>query len=203
MASKNSWLIIVLLLLMTCSSPAKLSRIRNYDSRSSIISVTTGDVLTGHVIHKQRTYDIMACAQLCLARLKCTSFNYENTRNGICELNGKSLDGDMVVGKKVLSSKKGHSFSQLIDWSVSIACYSRKHIRSECGTTLKQNNKINQNVLSVLWKLQHLVIPIYLNLRNTLRWKSLQFRIINEDGFGGYCLKIAEICINFEPCFRV
>ena len=121
MASKNSWLIIVLPLLMTCSSPAKLSRIRNNDRRSSIISITKGHVLTGHVIHKQRTYDIMTCAQLCLARLKCTSFNYENTRNGICELNRKSLDGDMVVGKNVLSSKKGHLFSQLIDLSVSIA----------------------------------------------------------------------------------
>ena len=161
MASKNSWLIIVLLLLMTCSSPAKLSRIRNDDSRSSIISVTTGHVLTGHVIHKQRTYDITACAQLCLARLKCTSFNYENTRNGICELNRKSLDGDMAVGKNVLSSKKGHSFSQLIDLSVSIACYSRKHIRSEVGRPSNKLTKKNRNALSVLWKLQHLFIPIY------------------------------------------
>ena len=123
MESKNRWLIIVLPLLMTCSSPVKMSLIRNDDSRSSIISVTKGHVLTGHVIHKKRTYDIMACAQLCLARLKCMSFNYENTRNGICELNSKGLDGDIVVGKNVLSSKKGYSFSQLIDLSVSIASY--------------------------------------------------------------------------------
>lgn len=140
MASKNRWLIIVLPLLMTCSSPVKLSLIRNDESRSSMISVTKGHVLTGHVIHKQRTSDIMACAQLCLARLKCTSFNYENTRNGLCELNKKSLDGDMVVGKNMLSSKKGHSFSQLINLRVSIARYLRKHMLRR-GTTLKQNNK--------------------------------------------------------------
>ena len=139
MASKNRWLIIVLPLLMTCSSPVKPSR-SSIKSRSSMISVTKGHVLTGHVIHKQRTSDIMACAHLCLARLKCTSFNYENTRNGLCELNRKSLDGDIVVGKNVLSSKKGHSFSQLINLRVSIARYLRKHMLRS-GTTLKQNNK--------------------------------------------------------------
>ena len=139
MASKNRWLIIVLPLLMTCSSPVKPSR-SSIKSRSSMISVTKGHVLTGHVIHKQRTSDIMACAHLCLARLKCTSFNYENTRNGLCELNRKSLDGDMVVGKNVLSSKKGHSFSQLLNLRVSIARYLRKHMLRS-GTTLKQNNK--------------------------------------------------------------
>ena len=139
MASKNRWLIIVLPLLMTCSSPVKPSR-SSIKSRSSMISVTKGHVLTGHVIHRQRTYDIMACAQLCLTRLKCTSFNYENTRNGLCELNRKSLDGDIVVGKNVLSSKKGHSFSQLLNLRVSIARYLRKHM-FRSGTTLKQNNK--------------------------------------------------------------
>ena len=139
MASKNRWLIIVLPLLMTCSSPVKPSR-SSIKSRSSMISVTKGHVLTGHVIHKQRTSDIMACAHLCLARLKCTSFNYENTRNGLCELNRKSLDGDMVVGKNVLSSKKGHSFSQLLNLRVSIARYLRKHMLRS-GTILKQNNK--------------------------------------------------------------
>lgn len=123
MASKNRWLIIVLPLLMTCSSPVKLGLIRNDKSRSSIISITKGHLLTRHVIHKQRTYGIMACAQLCLARLKCMSFNYENTRNGICELNRKRLDGDIVVEKNVLSIKKGYSFGQLIDLRVSIARY--------------------------------------------------------------------------------
>jgi len=119
MDSKNRWLIIVLPLLMICSSPLNPTLIRKDDSRSSMFSITKGHVLMGHVIHKQRTCDIMACAQLCLSRLKCASFNYENTRNGICELNREGLAGDVVVGKNVLSTKKGHSFSQLIDFSVS------------------------------------------------------------------------------------
>ena len=114
------WLIILLSLLMTYYTPVKLSRRDEDDSRSSTISITKGYVLTGHVIHKQRTYDIMACAQLCLARLNCTSFNYEDTRNGICELNSKEFDGDEVVGKNALSTKKGYSFSQLVNVSVSV-----------------------------------------------------------------------------------
>ena len=141
MDSKNRWLIIVLPLFMICSSPVNLILIRKDDRRSSIFSITKGHVLTGHVIHKQRTCDVMACAQLCLAHLKCASFNYENTRNGICELNREGLAGDVVVGKNVLSTKKGHSFSQLIDYSVSISRYLRKHICSEVG---RPSNKITK-----------------------------------------------------------
>jgi len=120
MDSKNRWLIILLPLFMIRSSPVNLTLIRKDDSRSSMFSITKGHVLTGHAIHKQRTCDIMACAQLCLAHLKCASFNYENTRNGICELNRRGLAGEVVAVKNVLSTKKGHSFSQLIDLSVSI-----------------------------------------------------------------------------------
>ena len=120
MESKNRLLTIVLPLIMTCFTPVNLILIRKDDSRSSTISVTKGHVLMGHDIHKQRTYDIMACAQLCLARPNCTSFNYENTRNGICELNSKVFDGDKVVEKNTLSSKKGYSFGQLVNFSVSI-----------------------------------------------------------------------------------
>ena len=120
MESNNGLLIIVQLLLTTYCTPVKLTLIREDDSRSSTISVTKGHVLMGHVIHKQRTYDIMACAQLCLSHLNCTSFNYENTRNGICELNSEVSDGDKVVGRNALSIKKGYSFSQLVNLSVSI-----------------------------------------------------------------------------------
>ena len=120
MESKNRLLIIVLPLSMTCCTPVNLILIRKDYSRSSTISVTKGHVLMGHDIHKQRTYDIMACAQLCLTRPDCMSFNYENTRNGICELNSKVFDGDKVVGKNALSTKKGYSFSQLVNFSVSI-----------------------------------------------------------------------------------
>ena len=121
MESKNRLLIIVLPLLMTCCTPVNLILIRKDDSsRSSTVSVTKGHVLMEHVIHKQRTYDIMECAQLCLTRSNCMSFNYENTRNGICELNSKVFDGDKVVGKNALSSKKGYSFGQLVNFSVSI-----------------------------------------------------------------------------------
>jgi len=120
MDSRNLWLIIVLSLLISYYTPVRLSLIREDDSRSSTISITNGYVLMGHVIHKQRTWDIMACAQLCLARPNCTSFNYEDTRNGMCELNSKEFCGNEVVGKNALSTKKGYSFSQLVNFSVSI-----------------------------------------------------------------------------------
>ena len=127
MESNNRLLILVLLLLMTCYSPVKMILIREDDSRSSTISVTKGHKLIGHVIHKQRTYDIMTCAQLCLARPNCVSFNYENTQNGICELNSKVLQEDKVLGRNALSVKKGYSFSQLVNFSVSIVgCWSRQ-----------------------------------------------------------------------------
>ena len=116
----NRLLIIVLLLLMTYCTPVKLILIREDNSRSSTISVTKGHMLMGHDIHQQRTYDIMACAQLCLARPNCMSFNYENTRNGICELKSKGFDGDKVVGRDALSINEGYSFSQLVNFSVSI-----------------------------------------------------------------------------------
>ena len=44
-------------------------------------------MLIGCSIHKQRSYDFLSCVYLCLARSGCASVNYENVRNGMCELN--------------------------------------------------------------------------------------------------------------------
>ena len=107
---------------MTVTTPVRMLLIRTDESRSSTISTTEHHVLTGYVIHQQRTTDILTCAHLCLARPNCTSFNYENTRNGICQLNRKVFDRNMVVGGSMLSAKRGFSFSQLVNISVSIAC---------------------------------------------------------------------------------
>jgi len=120
MDSRNLLLIIVLSLLMSYYTPVRLSLIREADSRSSTFRITNGYVLTEHVIHNQRTWGIMACAQLCLARPNCSSFNYEDTRNGMCELNSKEFSGNEVVEKNELSPKQGYSFSQLVNVSVSI-----------------------------------------------------------------------------------
>ena len=77
-------------------------------------------MLMGFVIHKQRTHDVLSCAQLCLARPNCLSFNFENTKNGVCELNRETSNGSTIIDKNVLSSKKGYSFYQLVNISVSI-----------------------------------------------------------------------------------
>ena len=120
MASETRWLIIAMFMFLTYTTPARLVLIRTDESRASTISTTEGHVLTGYVIHKQRTTDIFTCAQLCLARPNCMSFNFENIQNGMCELNRKVRDGNMALGREVLSVKRGYSFSQLVNISVSI-----------------------------------------------------------------------------------
>ena len=77
-------------------------------------------MLTGYVIHKQRTRDILLCAQLCLARPNCMSFNFENIKNGMCELNRETSHSDTIMDKNTLSPKRGYSFNQLVNISVSI-----------------------------------------------------------------------------------
>ena len=77
-------------------------------------------MLVGFVIHKQRTHDVLSCAQLCLARPNCLSFNFENTKNGVCELNKETSNDYTIMDKNMLFSKKGHSFYQLVNISVSI-----------------------------------------------------------------------------------
>ena len=95
--------------------------IRTAVSRSSILSSTDGYVLKGNVIHYQRTHNILACAQLCLVRSNCMSFNFENRKNGMCELNKETADVGRITDKTTLFRKRGYSFHQLLNISVSIA----------------------------------------------------------------------------------
>ena len=120
MATGTTRLILILVILITYSLPIRMILVRTAESRSSLISSTEGHVLMGFVIHKQRTHDVLSCAQLCLARPNCLSFNFENTKNGVCELNRETSNGNMIMDKNMLISKKGHSFYQLVNISVSI-----------------------------------------------------------------------------------
>ena len=60
-------------------------------------------------IHKQRSYDFLSCVHLCLARSGCASVNYENVRNGMCELN--RLPSPTSATTKALP---GYLFGQLV-----------------------------------------------------------------------------------------
>ena len=51
------------------------------------------------------------------------SFNFENIKNGMCELNRETSDGSMIMDKNTLSPKRGYSFHQLVNISVSIVYY--------------------------------------------------------------------------------
>lgn len=111
-------LIRLLLILTTCTTPVRL-QFRTETSRSSTVSTTEDYVLKGYCIHKQRSYDFLSCAHLCLARSNCVSFNYENIRNGICELNREVSNINMADGN-ALSSQRGYLFCHFVS-AVSIA----------------------------------------------------------------------------------
>ena len=112
----RDFLLGMLLIFMTYSTPVRLLVTRTDMRRSSTISTTQDHVLEEYIIHKQRTYNFLTCAQLCLARPDCMSFNYENIKNGVCELNNASI----VVDRSALFAQRGYLFCQLVNISVSI-----------------------------------------------------------------------------------
>ena len=104
--------------------------IRTDTRRSTTVSSTDDHVLSGYTIHKQRTYDFLSCAQLCLAHPNCMSFNYENIENGVCELNRDATDGSILVA---LTTRTGYNFGQFLNISVSIdnlLCHSNCNYRA-------------------------------------------------------------------------
>ena len=70
-------------------------------------------MLKGCGIHKQRSYDFLSCAHLCLARSGCASVNYENVENGMCELNRLPSPTD-VVNTSAFIACPGYLFGQLV-----------------------------------------------------------------------------------------
>ena len=117
MATETTRLVLILFISITHPTPITTILVRTAEIRSSF---TEGHVPMGFVIHKQRTHDVLSCAQLCLALPKCLSFNFQNTKNGVCELNRETSNCDMIIDKNELSPKKGYSFHQLVNISVSI-----------------------------------------------------------------------------------
>ena len=86
---------------------------RTETSRSSTVSITENHVLIGCSIHKQQSYDFLSCVHLCLARSGCASVNYENVRNGMCELN-RLPSPNSVMTTGVFIALPGYSFGQLV-----------------------------------------------------------------------------------------
>ena len=94
-------------------SPFTLQWKRTEMSRSSTIHVTENHVLIGCRIHKQRSYDFLSCAHLCLARTGCASVNYENVKNGMCELN-HLCSSTTELQKNVFIAQWGYVFGQMV-----------------------------------------------------------------------------------------
>ena len=110
-------LIGALVVFTTWPTPVRMLLIRTDTHRSTTVSSTDDHVLNGCTIYKQRTYDFLSCAQLCLAHPNCMSFNYENLENGVCELNRDATDGSVLVA---LTTRTGYTFGQFLNISVSI-----------------------------------------------------------------------------------
>ena len=70
-------------------------------------------MLLGCGIHKQRSYDFLLCAHLCLVRPDCASVNYENVENGMCELNRLPSQAN-VMNTYTFIARPGYSFGQLV-----------------------------------------------------------------------------------------
>ncbi|XP_068747641.1 ALK tyrosine kinase receptor-like [Montipora capricornis] len=102
--------IISLLIFVT---PVRLLERKGDTSRSSIVRIIENPILTGCVIHRQRSYDFLSCAHLCLGRSDCVSVNYENVRNGICELHCLSSPAS-GLDTNAFSAKRGYLLGHLI-----------------------------------------------------------------------------------------
>ena len=108
--SFNSLLLSIILFIVVTTVRLQLQRTET--SRSSTVSITENHVLIGCGIHKQRSYSFLSCAHLCLARSDCASVNYENVRNGMCELN-RLPSPTNVMNTNTFIARPGYSFGQL------------------------------------------------------------------------------------------
>ena len=106
-----------LILFLFCAPPLVTTLRRTDSDRSSKLLLTKNRFLEGHAIQRQRAYDVMACAQLCLAETHCDSFNFENIENGMCEMTSKGGFGDSA-GLENLFHRQGYVFGQQVDISV-------------------------------------------------------------------------------------
>ena len=85
---------------------------------SSVVSVRRNHVLAGHAVSRQRAYDLLSCAHRCLADPLCMSFNFEDTPNGLCELNSQVAETTDM--EKELLPKHGFVFGKLTNINVSM-----------------------------------------------------------------------------------
>lgn len=78
-------LLVVLYFLFTDINPEETTT-----SRSSDVNITNNARLLGFILSTQQSFNILACAHVCLSQAKCASFNFHKRpgESGTCELNG-------------------------------------------------------------------------------------------------------------------
>ena len=100
---------------------------RTETSRSSTVSITENHVLIGCGIEKQRSDDFLSCVHLSLVRTGCASVNYENVKNGMCELN-HLCSSTTELQKNVFIAQWGYVFGQLVGIYITFVNY--KNVRN-------------------------------------------------------------------------
>ncbi|XP_015774503.1 PREDICTED: uncharacterized protein LOC107352711 [Acropora digitifera] len=115
-------------ILFLAITTVRLQLQRTETSRSSTVSITENHVLKGCSIDKQRSYNFLSCAHLCLARSGCASVNYENVRNGMCEFN--HLPSPTSATNEV---RPGYLFGQLVILSDRKYIFTTLGARGACG----------------------------------------------------------------------
>ena len=123
-------------ILFLAISTVRLRLQRTETSRSSTVSITENHVLKGCSIHKQRSYNFLSCAHLCLARSGCASVNYENVRNGMCELNCLPSPNSGIYTSAFIALP-GYLFGPLV---VSISLHCKPTMIVKIATVYFDNN---------------------------------------------------------------
>lgn len=103
---------------------------------SSYIETETNYVLLSHVFHSLRTTTLMSCAQMCLVKARCRSFNFngstkEDDERNLCELNDFS--------NNQLLHRKGFIHGRLAEFELENYVFTNLKGKGSIGpTSLKQ-----------------------------------------------------------------
>ena len=141
----------VMLLSCTCVLTANSSE-HVQSSRSSVLQLIENSVMIGHDLRRQHTYDLLECAQQCLAVPGCVSFNYENVGGGECVLKSRGVDTAVNNGEigQRLTQQPGYVFGQLLNISVSLVSQENsKSNRFLKHTFLPASGTIQTRILTV------------------------------------------------------
>ena len=109
------------LLLLLCTYNMIMKSLQlSEERRFGNFKLTNNHALSGDSLRRQRSYDLMACAKVCLEERGCVAFNYNTAgENGWCEIKNHGAKPGVAEGH--LIQRLGYIFGQLekenVSWS--------------------------------------------------------------------------------------